>query len=92
VLTVSKSLSRKLLAAAGFARYSMLGSWAHGASTNVDYQQNVAFAGGQWAESAHAVVLLQVRQAAFAGLPSIPNGPSPDFHGTLLVVEQRFHT
>ncbi|HXW51707.1 MAG TPA: hypothetical protein VEJ41_06920, partial [Candidatus Acidoferrales bacterium] len=46
VLTVSKSLSRKLLAAAGFARYSMLGSWAHGASTNVDYQQNVAFAGG----------------------------------------------
>lgn len=91
VLTVSKPLTKKVLAAAGFGRYAMIGSWAHGPLTNVNYQQDVYFAGGQFAESQHAIVLVQVRRSAFSGLPSIVEGPSPDFHGSLLVVEQRFH-
>jgi hypothetical protein len=91
VVTVSKAFKDKLLGAAGFGRYAMIGSWAHGASTNVNYQQDVVFVGSQYAESAHSIVLVQLRHATFSGLPSIPDGPSPDFHGTLLVVEQRFH-
>lgn len=92
VLTLSKPLNKRLLAALGFGRFAMVGSWAQGASTNVDFQQDVVFAGGQFAESSHAIVLLQLRQAAFSGLPSIPNGPSPDFHGMLIILEQRFHS
>jgi hypothetical protein len=92
VLTLSRSFGRKLLGAAGFGRFVMVGSWAQGAATNVEFQQNEAFAGAQYEESAHAIVLLQLRHTAFAGLPSMPNGPSPDFHDTLLVVEQRFHS
>jgi hypothetical protein len=91
VLTISKNFKGKLLGAAGFGRYAMIGSWADGASTNVNYQQAVYFVGSQYAESLHAAALVQFRRAAFSGLPSIPHGPSPDFHGTLIVFEQRFH-
>ena len=70
----------------------MRGSWAFGPLTNVDYQQSFIFAGAQYAESPRAATLLSVRHASFTGLPSEPGGPSPDFSGTVLVVEQHYHT
>lgn len=91
VLALSKSFNKRVLSSIGFGRYAMLGSWAHGPLTNVNYQQDVVFAGGQYAESPHAIILIQIRHSAFSGLPSILNGPSPDFHGSLLILEQRFH-
>jgi hypothetical protein len=91
VFSLSKQIRGSLLAALGVGRYAMRGSWAHGPVTNVDYQQDVIFGGAQCAESPHAVVLVELRHGGFAGLPSIPGGPSPDYHDTLVVVEQRFH-
>lgn len=91
VLMFSRSLNKKVLVAVGAGSYAMVGSWAHGPLTNVNFRQNVVFAGGQYAESQHAIVLVQVRHSTFSGLPSIINGPSPDFSGSLLVLEQRFH-
>lgn len=91
VLTVSKSFNKRVLGSVGYGRFAMLGSWAHGSLANVNFQQDVVFAGGQYAESQHAIILMQVRHSAFSGLPSIINGPSPDFHGSLLILEQRFH-
>ncbi len=91
LLTVSRSLSKSAIASVGYGRYAMRGSWAQGSLTNVDYGQDVWFAGAQLAESTHATVLLQVRSSAFSGLPSIIGGPSPNYHGTMLIVEQRFH-
>jgi hypothetical protein len=87
VLTLSRELSRRVLVALGYGRYAMRGIWA---TTPVDYGQNLAFAGAQFEESPHAALLVQARIHAFDGLPSIPNGPSPWFSGTLLVMEQRF--
>jgi hypothetical protein len=69
----------------------MRGSWAAGSATNVDYQQSIAFAGAQFAESPREAMLVSVRHANFSGIPSERRGPSPAFNGWLLVVEQRYH-
>ncbi|HXM17985.1 MAG TPA: hypothetical protein VN934_04170 [Candidatus Tumulicola sp.] len=91
VLTYSRPFGKRALGAVGYGRYAMRGSWAFGALTNVDYHQNVAFVGAQFAESPRSALLVQVRQTTFTGLPSQPGGPSPNFSGSLLVVEQRYH-
>ncbi|MDQ6768192.1 MAG: hypothetical protein M3Z41_10325 [Candidatus Eremiobacteraeota bacterium] len=91
VLAASRSLTKSALVSIGYGRYAMRGSWAQGSFTNVDFAQNVAFAGTQLAESKQAVVLVQVRSSAFRGLPSIIGGPSPNDQATMLIVEQRFH-
>ncbi len=41
-------------------------------------------------ESHHASSLLTLRRSAFAGIPTEPAGPPPNFTGTLLVLEQRY--
>lgn len=91
VVTLSHVFGKHAVADVGYARYAMQGSWAFGSATNVDYRQGVAFAGAQVDQSARAALLLQVRQTDFNGLPSQQGGPSPDFRGTSLVIEQRFH-
>ena len=91
VLTYAHRFGKRALAAAGYGRYAMRGSWAFGSTTNVDYRQGVAFIGAQVAQSDHAVLLVQARHIGFNGLPSQPGGPLPNFSGTQLVIEQRFH-
>jgi len=90
VLTLAHTFSKAVVGDIGFGRYAMLGSFAS-TSTNVNYFQNTAFIGAQLAESGYGAVLIQLRRSTFAGLPSIPNGPSPNYHATTLVVEQRLH-
>ncbi|MBV8668308.1 MAG: hypothetical protein JOZ28_03770 [Candidatus Eremiobacteraeota bacterium] len=91
VISASRAVSKTALVSIGYGRYAQRGSWAQGSLTNVDYGENVTFAGTQVTESPHAMVLVQVRSTAFAGLPSSIAGPSPDYHATSLIVEQRFH-
>jgi hypothetical protein len=91
VFTYSRPFGKRAIADIGYAKYAMRGSWAFGPLTNVDYQQSAIFAGAQYAESPHATFLAALRHANFTGLPSEPAGPSPDFNGTVLVVEQRYH-
>jgi len=90
VLTFAHRFSKAALADVGFGRYAMRGSFAQ-PYTNVNYFQNVGFIGAQLQETEHAAVLVQLRASSFAGLPSIPNGPSPNYHATTLILEQRFH-
>lgn len=89
VLTLSRTLHKDVLVSAGVARYGMRGSFGQG-YTNVDFAQRTAFAGLQFAESAHATALLTLRRSAFGGIPSRLGGPPPDFTGTLFVFEQRY--
>ena len=91
VFAASKPLSKQMLASLGYGRFAMRGSWAQGSLTNVDYAQNVTFAGAQLAESPNAVALVQLRSTAFSGLPSIIGGPSPNYRGTMLILDQHFH-
>ena len=90
VLTVARRLNKSALVSAGLARYGMRGSFGQG-YTNVDFAQRTGFVGVQLAANPHLTTLVTLRRTVFGGLPSIPGGPSPDFAGTLLVVEQRFH-
>jgi hypothetical protein len=90
VLTLSRHINNALVASAGLARYAMRGSFGQG-YTNVDFAQRTAFAGLELRESVHASSLLTLRRAAFAGIPTEPGGPPPNFTGTLLVFEQRYH-
>lgn len=90
VLTYAHTFSKSAIADIGFGRYAMRGTWAQ-PFTNVDYFENIAFAGAQIAESSHAAVLIQLRHAQFAGLPATPGGLSPNFGATSLILEQRFH-
>ena len=89
VLTVAHHVRDNLLLSAGFARYGMRGSFGQG-YTNVDYAQRTGFVGVQVATGPHLTSLLTLRRTAFAGLPSIPGGPPPNFTGTLVVFEQRY--
>ena len=91
VFAASKSLSKQTLVSLGYGRFAMRGSWAHGGLTNVTYAQNVTFVGAQLAESPDAVVLVQLRSTAFSGLPSIIGGPSPNYRGSMLILDQHFH-
>jgi hypothetical protein len=91
VFAASRFLNKSALVSLGYGRYATRGSWAQGSLTNVDYAEDVAFAGAQVRESKHAMVLVQIRSTAFSGLPSIIGGPSPNYHGSMLILEQRFH-
>jgi hypothetical protein len=89
VVTFSHQLTPSALVSIGAGRYAMRGQWA---TTPVDYGQNVAFAGLELQESPHAGLLVQLRSSSFAGVPSEPTSLlSPDFGGTLVIVEERLH-
>lgn len=90
VLTLAHVFSKSAIADAGFGQYAMKGTWAQ-PFTNVDYFENVLFAGTQLAESPHASVLIQLRRTHFAGLPALPAGASPSFNATMLIFEQLVH-
>ncbi|HEV3154152.1 MAG TPA: hypothetical protein VGZ02_10145 [Candidatus Baltobacteraceae bacterium] len=89
ILTYTRRFGNNALADAGFGRYAMKGSFGQ-SYTNVDYFQNVYFAGAQFAETPHDTVLLQIRRSAFAGEPSMLGGTPPNYRATTLVIEQRF--
>lgn len=95
VLTASKRFGKTALLVAGWARYGMRGTWADGARTNVDYSMRETFFGSQVAQSKRAQAMVHLRNVRFSGLPIFnfvggANLPPPDFHGTLLLLEQRY--
>ncbi len=91
VVAASRLVNATTLFAVGYGRFHQRGSWAQGSLTNVDYAQDVTFIGAQLTESKHALALIQLRDTAFSGLPSIIGGPLPNYYGITLIVEQRFH-
>jgi hypothetical protein len=86
-----RHVSPNVLVSAGLARYYMRGSFGQ-AFTNIDFGQRQLFAGAEVREAGNTATLFTWRRALFGGFPSMPGGPSPDFGGTLFVIEQRFKT
>ncbi|HEX3462503.1 MAG TPA: hypothetical protein VHS78_00435 [Candidatus Elarobacter sp.] len=89
VLTFTHRFGARAAASLGLARYGMRGTFGQ-SYTNVDFAERIGFAGIELAQSPHATALLSYRRTAFAGIPSILNGPSPNFTATTLIVEQRY--
>jgi hypothetical protein len=90
VLTFSRHIGATTLLSAGLARYGMRGSFGQ-AYTNIDFAERIGFVGVEFAQSAHASALLSLRRTAFGGIPIQLGDPSPDFTGTMLLFEQRYH-
>ena len=88
VLGYSRSLSKRVLISGSYGRYAMHGSFGQG-FTNIDYGQRVYQAGTQLAETPLTNTLLTVRRSIFGGIPAALGDPSPNFTGTLFIIEQR---
>lgn len=89
VISFAHHFSQRALASIGVARYAMRGSFGQ-AYTNIDYAQRIGIAGLEYAESTRTTTLVSARRSAFSGQPSFLGGPSPNFTGTLFVLEQRY--
>jgi len=78
--------SDKLLAAGGYGRYEMAGTWA---TTPVNAIYGVGFAGVQFATGPKTALLIAGRRYALVGLPSTVGGLPPTMRGTALILDQR---
>ena len=80
--------SPNVLAAVGYGRYSANGMWS---TTPVIGIYGLGFLGGEFSfDQGRQQLLIEVRQYALTGLPSIPAGPPPTLRGTSLVVDHHF--
>jgi len=84
----SRRAGKAALVSAGYARYGMRGSFGQ-PYTNIDFAQRIWFAGAELQQSRTLATLISLHRSIFGGLPSQLGGPSPDFGGTLVLVEQR---
>jgi hypothetical protein len=86
VLSLQHHYGKKFTSAVGYGRYSANGMWS---LTPVQAIYGEGFAGGEWDFGNGRQLLVQVRRYGLVGLPSIPEGPPPDYRGTTLVVDDR---
>jgi hypothetical protein len=88
VLTFDRHLSQNVVASAGLGRYAIDGRF----SEPIDFAERIFFAGVEVKETVRSAVLVSFRRTTFGGSSTAPlAGVSPDFTGSLLIVEQRFH-
>ncbi|MBD5604668.1 MAG: hypothetical protein IAI48_06200 [Candidatus Eremiobacteraeota bacterium] len=88
ILTVDRHVSPNVIASVGLGRYAMDGRF----SEPIDFAERSFVAGAEVRETPRASVLVSFRRSAFAGVSTFPAaGTSPDFTGSLLVIEQRLH-
>lgn len=87
VLTYARHVSPNVEGAVGLGRYAIDGTFAE----PIDFAQRLFFAGAIVKESAQASMLVSFRRTAFSGMTTFPASPlSPDFTGSLVLVEQRY--
>jgi hypothetical protein len=84
VISEQHTFTKKLLAVAGYGRYSSSGMWT---TTPVTGIYAVGYAGGEWAFDGNQQLLVEVRRYGLTGVPSIPGGPPPTLRGTALVID-----
>jgi hypothetical protein len=88
VVTFARHLSANVVASTGLGRFAIKGA----DSEPIDFSERLFFAGVEIAQTPRASVLVSFRRTAYAGEPTFPAKPiSPDFTGTMLLVEQRLH-
>ena len=88
VLTFDRRLSQNVVASVAAGRYAMDGRF----SEPIDFAERIYLAGVELKETPRSSVLVSFRRTTFAGVSTAPlAGVSPDFTGSLVVVEQRVH-
>jgi hypothetical protein len=90
VLTLSRGFGPVLRGALGAGRYALTGAWVTAGPTNADLAERVVFAALELKESDGAALALQYRLYSVDGIPTVPQGSPPAYHGPQLLLEQRF--
>jgi hypothetical protein len=86
VATYSRHLTPSIVFATGLGRYAMKGAF----SEPLDFSERLFFAGIEMREGKSST-LVSFRRTAFGGLTTYPASPtSPNFTGSMIVVEQRY--
>jgi hypothetical protein len=87
ILTLDRHIAPNVIASAGLGRYAMNGRF----SEPLDFSERAFLAGVEVRETSQASLLVSFRRFAFGGITTDPPARSPDFTGSLIVVEQRLH-
>ncbi len=86
VVTYSRHISPVVVAATGIGRYAIKGTFAE----PIDFEQRLFFAGAEIKQTPQSSILVEFRRSAFGGITTFPaSSRSPDFTGSLFIVEQR---
>ncbi|HTJ25623.1 MAG TPA: hypothetical protein VMA36_05590 [Candidatus Limnocylindria bacterium] len=89
-LTLSRAFGPVLRGTLGAGRYAAYGAWVTAGPPNADLAESVLFAGLAFQESPASALAFQYRLYAVNGLPTVPQGTSPAYHGPQFLIEQRF--
>jgi hypothetical protein len=88
VLTYARTISNNVVASAGIGRYAMKGSFGE----PIDFAQRTFLAGVEVKESPQTSLLVSFRRSSLGGISTAPLSlESPDYTGSLIVIEQRVH-
>jgi hypothetical protein len=92
VLTLARPFGPKVSGAAGVGRFALNGQFDTSGANNASLAQDVIFAGLQLRSNGTTGYGLEYRLYSTSGLPTIPGGPSPAYHGPQIMFYQRFKT
>ena len=92
VLTFSRPFGPKVSGAAGIGRFALNGRFDTSGPVNAQLSQDVVFAGLQLRSNGTSGYGLEYRLYSTAGLPTLPGGPLPAYHGPQIQFYQRFKT
>ena len=92
VLTLARNFSTKVYGAAGLGRYALNGQFNTSGPNNAQLSQDVVFAGLELRPNSTSGYGLQWRLYSVSGIPTIPGGLSPAYHGPQIQFYQRFKT
>jgi len=85
VVSYGKHFSDRVALSVGLGRYGMKGTF----SEPIDITERLFFLGTEVKQSALSSLLITYRRSAVNGISTVPMGPSPNFSGSLLLIEQR---
>lgn len=92
VLTFARNFGPKVYGAAGVGRFGLNGQFDTSGPNNAQLAENLVFAGLELRPNGTTGYGLQWRLYSVSGLPTIPTGFSPAFHGPQIQFYQRFKT
>jgi hypothetical protein len=89
-LTLTRGFGPVLRGALGTGRYASDGAWVTAGPKNADLAESVFFAGLAYRVSPASALAVQYRLYSVGGIPTVPQGTPPAYHGPQWMVEQRF--
>jgi hypothetical protein len=91
-LALTRPFGPKITGTAGVGRFALNGQFNSASAVNADLAQDVFFAGAQYRTNSTSGYGLEYRLYSVDGIPTLPGGLSPAYHGPQIQFYQRFKT